>query len=158
MYEGDIPSCVYTIKIKDWGKNRKIARSRWFQNKKKKRETFLLCLVRWNCALVDRAFFLLPAKIQCRNKESESDSLTRRVFVKRLKNAAERVCFDRFKITNVIRNIHGAGAVSTEVATDILYYDTRWRSRRWGPSGRFCHFRREKKIILCPTDRRQSTR
>lgn len=70
-------------------------------------------------------FFLLPAKIQCRNKESESDSLTRRVFVKQLKNAAERVCFDRFKITNVIRNIHGAGAVSTEVATDILYYTIR---------------------------------
>lgn len=65
-------------------------------------------------------FFLLPAKIQCRNKESESDSLTRRVFVKQLKNAAERVCFDRFKITNVIRNIHGAGA-----ATDILYYTIR---------------------------------
>lgn len=74
--------------------------------------------------LVGHAFFFLCffATIQCRNKESESGSLTRRVFVKRLKNAAERVCFDRFKITNVIRNIHGAG---TKVATDILHYDTR---------------------------------
>lgn len=84
--------------------------------------------MRRNCALVGRAFFFLPAKIQCRNKESESDSLTRRVFVKRgepLKNAAERVCFDRFKITNVIRNIHGADAVSTKKSRRIFYITIR---------------------------------
>lgn len=52
--------------------------------------------------LIFKNFF---TKIQRRSKESGSDSLTWRVFVKRLKNVAERVCFDRFKITNVTRNI-----------------------------------------------------
>lgn len=59
------------------------------------------------CASLVLSAALFFAKIHCRNKESASGSLTRRVFVKTAKTRP-KVCFDRFKITNAIRNIHAA--------------------------------------------------